>query len=142
LATRPSDGERTDFPGLDLFPGGREVIASDPDLPADEILHLLIRGAVSYGIHFDTGGLHQHLAAKVLARTIVGCGVRLIWIGLNPGDELREAPCRNGGMDDKQVGLSSHEVKIGEILLHAVTESFVRIAGLIARPAEVPTPIV
>src|SRR6516225_6272140 len=83
------DGECTDFPSLDLFPGGREVIASDPDLAADEILHLLVRRAVRDASHLDTGGLHQHLAAQVLARTVAGCGVRLIWIGLHPGDELR-----------------------------------------------------
>src|SRR5437899_2037457 len=118
------DGECTDFPSLDLFPGGREIIASDPDLAADEILHLLVRRAVSHAIHLNTGGLHQHLAAKVLARTVAGCGVRLIWIGLNPRDELREASCRDGGMHYKQVGLNSHQVKIGEVLVGVVTEVF------------------
>src|SRR5215467_11141040 len=77
-----------------------------------EILHLLVRRAVGDASHLDTGGLYQHLAAKVLARTVAGCGVRLIWIGLNPGDELREVFYRDGGMHDKQVGLNSHQVKI------------------------------
>src|SRR5215475_1311974 len=124
VALGRGDCECTDFPSLDLFPGGREVIASDLDLTADKILHLLVRGPVSYAIHPDTGGLHQHLAAKVLARAVAGCGVRLIWIGLNPGDELREASCRDGGMHYKHVGLNSHQVKIGEVLVGVVAEVF------------------
>jgi hypothetical protein len=60
----------------------------------------------------------------VLGRTVAGCGVRLIWIGLNPGDELREASCRDGGMDYKQVGLNSHQVDIGEVLVGVVAEFF------------------
>src|SRR6266511_3406920 len=71
-------------------------------------------------------GIHQHLAAKVLARTVAGCGVCLIWIGLNPRDELREASGRDGGMHYKQVGLNSHQVKIGEVLVGVVAEVFLQ----------------
>jgi hypothetical protein len=79
VALGRGDGECTDFPSLDLFPGGREVIASDPDLAADEILHLLVRRAVSHGSISPQRWWLERLP----------CGVRLIWIGLNPGDELR-----------------------------------------------------
>src|SRR2546430_13818195 len=99
-----------DFPSLDLFPGGREIIASDPDLAADEILHLLVRRAVSHAIHLNTGGLHQHLAAKVLARTVAGCGVRLIWVALNPPGARRAASCPDGGVLYKPGGPNMRQV--------------------------------
>src|SRR5438067_7071470 len=124
VALGRGDGECTDFPSLDLFPGGGEVIAGDLDLAANEILHLLVRSPICHGIHLDAGGLYQHLAAKVLARTVAGCGVGLIGIGLNPGDELRQACCRDRGMHDKQVGLNGHQVKIGEVLVGVVAEVF------------------
>jgi hypothetical protein len=42
VALGRGDGECADFPSLDLFPGGREIVTRDPDLAADEILHLLV----------------------------------------------------------------------------------------------------
>src|SRR6266446_4179254 len=92
--------------------------------PPTRSLHLLVRGAVSHASHLNTGGLHQHLATKVLARTVARCGVRLIWIRLNPGDELGEASCRDGGMHHKQVGLNRHQVEIGEVSVGVVAEVF------------------
>src|SRR5262249_7519314 len=72
-------------------------------------------------------------------RAVTGCGVRLIRIGPNPGDELREASCQDGGMHYKQVGLNSHQVKIGEVLVGVVAEVFFqdrRIDGKASRGAD------
>ena len=70
VALGRGDGECADFPSLDLFPGGREVIASDPDLAADEILHLLVRRAISHAIHLPlrictNGGLRLSFGTYV-----------------------------------------------------------------------------
>src|SRR2546426_10909760 len=40
-----------------LIDDTEKIITRDPDLAADEILHLLVRRAVSHAIHPDTGRL-------------------------------------------------------------------------------------
>jgi len=140
------DGECADFSQPGPVPRRDEKLSQAILIwPPTRSLHLLVRGAVSHASHLNNRRpCYQHLATKVLARTVARCGVTpdldsALTQAMNSG----RPSCRDGGMHHKQVWAESPSGgDRAKSLSAVVAEVFLHDRGLMARPAAVPTPIV
>src|SRR5205085_9313383 len=65
IALRRANSDRPRVAGLGLLPSSREVVTGELYLARNQVLHLLIGGAICDRHNLKTGLLSEHLAADV-----------------------------------------------------------------------------